>query len=503
MIILASKAHLRHTYSHTVIIAVICVCIDNKRKRLMRKLLFLTSILALFLMTAFPAVAQNDDAMLRVGHFSPDAPAVDIYVNGELAIEALAFPEVTTFIDLPADDYDISVTATGTSINDAVIGPATVSLEAGSAVTVGAVGSVEDDSLNATVIVEDYSPIDAGKARITVVHTIENEATLDIYGSSVPLISDLSYPNSVEGNDGAFTRDVPAGRYNFEANIADTDDTLRVANGVQIEDGEYYLIVALGPQSQFGELLIVTPDGYFLTDDITGDPQVEMVTEEPEPTDVATPDSSSNQLAMIRVGHFSPDAPAVDVYVDGALTVESLEFPEVTPFLELPAGDYEIAVAPADTSIDEAVIGPTTLTLTGGSAVTVGAVGSVEQETITATVILEDYNPIDAGNARITVVHTIENEGSIDIYGSGLLLIQALRYPNPLAGGDGAFTRDIPAGRYSFDATFAETDLVLRSTDGVEVEDGQYYLIVALGPQAPDGDLLIVTPDGHENPEEE
>src|SRR5690606_7743439 len=220
-------------------------------------------------------------------------------------------------------------------------------------------------------------------------------------------------------------------------------------------------------------------------------------TEEPE----ATEDESAEMAvmdgtAMVRVGHFAPDAPEVDVYVDGELTVEGLEFSEVTAFLGLAGGTYSIAVAPAGTSLDDAVIGPVDLTVEDDTHTTVAAVGSAEDETLTATVIEEDYSPIPAGSARITVVHTIENESAIDVYGSGVQLIQALRYPDA-NGGDGAFTRDVPVGRYNFEANISETDTTIRVANGTELEDGEYYLIVALGPQANEGELLLVTPEGN------
>src|SRR5690606_21876465 len=142
---------------------------------------------------------------------------------------------------------------------------------------------------------------------------------------------------------------------------------------------------------------------------------------------------------------FSPDAPAVDVYIDGALVVEGLEFPEVTPFLGLAGGTYEVAVAPTGTSLDDAVIGPLELTIEDDTNTTVAAVGSVDRGTITATVFEEDYSPLAAGTVRVTVVHAIEGESAIDVYGSGILLIQALRFPDLASGRDGAFTRDVPS----------------------------------------------------------
>jgi uncharacterized protein DUF4397 len=47
------------------------------------------------------------------------------------------------------------------------------------------------------------------------------------------------------------------------------------------------------------------------------------------------------------VAHFSPDAPAVDVYVDDDRVLSGVAYPTVSRYLELPAGAYTFAVRPA------------------------------------------------------------------------------------------------------------------------------------------------------------
>jgi len=49
--------------------------------------------------------------------------------------------------------------------------------------------------------------------------------------------------------------------------------------------------------------------------------------------------------AQVRVAHFSPDAPAVDVNDDRVLS--GVRYRTVSKYLELPAGSYDLAVRPA------------------------------------------------------------------------------------------------------------------------------------------------------------
>jgi len=89
-------------------------------------------------------------------------------------------------------------------------------------------------------------------------------------------------------------------------------------------------------------------------------------------------DDESDGDAKVRVAHASPDAPAVDVYVDESPedaepTVAGVEFTDITGYLELPAGEYDVTITAADS--DEAVP-PTPVTLDlGDDDYTVAAVG--------------------------------------------------------------------------------------------------------------------------------
>jgi len=62
---------------------------------------------------------------------------------------------------------------------------------------------------------------------------------------------------------------------------------------------------------------------------------------------VVLPVGAQSSMAMVRVIHASPDAPAVDVYVDGNAVLTNVAFPAISNYLELPAGPHSVAVAPA------------------------------------------------------------------------------------------------------------------------------------------------------------
>jgi hypothetical protein len=95
-------------------------------------------VLALLAVLAVSGLALAQGAMVRVAHLSPDAPAVDVLVNGQQAITNLAFKEVTPYIPLPAAKVRVQVVPAGQS--SPVVIDAELDLKEGVYYTVAATG---------------------------------------------------------------------------------------------------------------------------------------------------------------------------------------------------------------------------------------------------------------------------------------------------------------------------------------------------------------------------
>ncbi|MGQ9887658.1 MAG: fasciclin domain-containing protein [Aggregatilineales bacterium] len=182
----------------------------------MRRATLLVIFLALLTLLLVPAMAQDGSSVrIRVAHFSPDTPAVDVFVNGDAAITELAFPTVTDWIELPAGTYEIAVAPAGAGIGAAAIGPANFDLPAGGWITVAAVGSLGRGTLKPAVLVEDYTRLDAGQSRVTVFHGIEGVPPVDVLANGATAVQVLGFPGSLGSNDGKFALTVPAGVYDL------------------------------------------------------------------------------------------------------------------------------------------------------------------------------------------------------------------------------------------------------------------------------------------------
>lgn len=188
--------------------------------------------------------------------------------------------------------------------------------------------------------------------------------------------------------------------------------------------------------------------------------------------------------AYVRVAHFSPDTPAVDVYLNAKISpIQGAAYPAMTGWLEVPAGTYSVAVAPAGTSIGDAAIGPVELTFEAGSRSTIAAIGSLEAGTLTAGLVEEDYDTeIALGNARVTVFHAIETAPAVDVLAGDAAIVSFLAYPGRLGSNDGAVTLDVPAGTYDLAVVPAgETAPVVLDLAGTELEAGKFYFVAAIG----------------------
>src|SRR5690606_26821016 len=60
-------------------------------------------------------VGAEGDACISVVHASPDAPNVDIYLNGEQVLGDLGFGWWSNWLAVPAGEHQVQVTAAGAS----------------------------------------------------------------------------------------------------------------------------------------------------------------------------------------------------------------------------------------------------------------------------------------------------------------------------------------------------------------------------------------------------
>ena len=234
---------------------------------------------ALAAVMAIPAgaFAQDEEAAkVRVGHFSPDAPAVDVYANGGAILTDVPFGVLSDYLEVPAGTYTIEVVAAGADPADgAVIGPVDLDFGAGTMTTVAATNSLEN--IEAQVIADAPMPQD-GIAQVRVVHFSADAPAVDIAldGGDV-VVENLEYPNATEAY-----LDLPEGEYDLEIRPAGTTDVAFDIDPLDLAGGNSFTVFAIGSlaDGSFTVLPVLDAAAMDTMDEMSGD---EMAEESAEP----------------------------------------------------------------------------------------------------------------------------------------------------------------------------------------------------------------------------
>ena len=152
----------------------------------------------------------------------------------------------------------------------------------------------------------------------------------------------------------------------------------------------------------------------------------------------------AQDTASVRVLHGSPDAPAVDVYADGAAVLEDVPFGVISDYLEVSAGEHRFQVVPAGASLEEGpVVIDATLTLEPATKTTVAATNALAS--IEATVISDAPAPTAEGT-QVRVVHLSADAPAVDVaLDDGDVVVAGAAYP---AASD---YLSLPAGEYDLE----------------------------------------------------
>ena len=208
--------------------------------KIARRLLILGLALMTALALAAPVLAQGaGQAQVRVAHLAPDAPNVDVYVNGEPVLTDVPYTTVSGYLSLPAGTQQVTVYATGDTTSPVIDTP--VELAAGGAYTVAAVGLVADGSLTAQVYEDDLRSPASGNAKVRVVHTSPDAGPVDVVPrGGQALVAGLTFPEASP------YAQVPAGTYTLDVNAAGTDQTALTVPDATLASGGVYSAFAVG-----------------------------------------------------------------------------------------------------------------------------------------------------------------------------------------------------------------------------------------------------------------
>lgn len=185
----------------------------------------------------------------------------------------------------------------------------------------------------------DCFEIKNNSSLVRVFHAAPQAPNVDVYVNDQMVFSNLAF--------GDFTRYVylDEGEYNVSVYLAGQKDRPVINQMVDIPSQQIFTIAATGNLDNLG--LLVIPD---------------KVSKSP-----------SQNYSSVRVIHLSPNAPSVDILVDGDTLFEDISFGEGTDYVDLNPGTYNVNVV---LNSDKSVVLPLKVTLNPDKIYTIYIIGN-------------------------------------------------------------------------------------------------------------------------------
>jgi hypothetical protein len=288
---------------------------------------------------------------VRVWHNSPDAPAVDVLVNGQTVLSNVPYGATSQYLPLPAGTYDVRINVAGTSTT-VFSGP--ISLARGESYTAVAMGSVAGTGEPFQVkVLKDAT----SGALLRVLHASPNVPAVTVYVNGQQAIKRLGTLKA--------TGYLPLDAGTYDVAVAPAGQPLSKAvlkAKITLGDKSRYTALARGLAGAKKNKL-------------------ELALQ----SDIAT---AASGKASVRAWHLSPDAPKVDIWVNGKKTVSGVAYKQASGYLSLNAGTYRIQVAVAGT---RTVVLDARIRVQADRAYTVAALGSAtgKGKKLTASVLAD------------------------------------------------------------------------------------------------------------------
>lgn len=190
------------------------------------------------------------DSYIRVFHASPDAPAVDVYINGKPEIRGLKYKSFSDYIALKPGPYNVQVFAAGTTTNPVI--STRIEMPASRIFTAAAIGKLANISLY--LIPDPRTPRKPGRAMLRFVHLSPDAPPVNLaIANGKTLFSNIPYKGITD-----YTTLMP-GKYNFELNLAQNGKRVLWVPNIRIMPHRNYSIYAVGLAGGQPPLQVVIP----------------------------------------------------------------------------------------------------------------------------------------------------------------------------------------------------------------------------------------------------
>ncbi len=197
-------------------------------------------MIALFFVTISTqsnAAEKNNEANVRVIHASPDAPSVDIYIDGKAAFKGAEYKDVTNYAPLSPGEKKVQVFASSAKGEGKPVLEQKVTVEAGKSYSIVAIGKLNNVSL---LVLEDQKG-SGDKASLRAIHASPDAPPVDIaVKDGDVLLKNLAFTQASE------YQSLSPGSYNLEVRATGSDQAVLDLPNLPIESGVNYTAIAIG-----------------------------------------------------------------------------------------------------------------------------------------------------------------------------------------------------------------------------------------------------------------
>ncbi len=420
-----------------------------------RYILRILTAAILLLVMSLSSLSAQGNSQVRFVHVIPNATAIDVYINGTLAIANLNYANASTYVTVPAGNHTVTVTPAGIT---SLLWEQTITAAADEAATLVA---SSPEALKFDAFTDNLSTIDLGQGRLLLVHAIAGAPAVDIQlaeavtiggaiqNAGTPIATNMAYATFF----GDF--DLPAQSY--PVNVIAGGANLLSDLTLPVTSNTFTMAIVYGTAELPQVLLLTAP---------------------------TVPAANTGRLRLV---HGVVGAPAVDVYINDVLVAPALTIERPTEHIDLPAGEHTVVLRAAGTE-DEI--------FNGGIAITAGTAATavvLQGETEIELKAYEDaVSASTPDRAIISVINTIPGTENVDV---------ALPDGTPLATGVafGSASNPVSLSPMTIGLIFTVTIADMSGVVDVPAETfygGVYYNLIALDGGAFSAPRLIVAKTG-------
>jgi len=183
----------------------------------------------------------------------------------------------------------------------------------------------------------------------------------------------------------------------------------------------------------------------------------------------------------VRLAHLSPNTPAVDVYLysfgdsSALLVLHHVAYGTVSPFEQLAAGEYTVAMRPAGAAASTQPVLSTTINVAAGDAYTVAGMGPASGLRLA---VFNDPLTTPPGSALVQVIQASLQQDSVSVTADGTQLASALPF------GQATAVVTAPAGTWTVrvigpsETASEQVSLAAGTVQTLVVLDGQNGLTI-------------------------